>query len=80
MSVGPRSEKFDKVSNDHGRTQKCDFCVSVCETKFTDHHTPVTLQYAKISSISIPSYQVMQAIAMFRLYENKPIQNVFELI
>ena len=42
MSVGPRSEKFNIVSNDHGRTQKCDFCVSVCKTNFTDHHTPDT--------------------------------------
>ena len=40
MSVGPRSEKFNRVSNDHGCTQKCDFCVSVCKTNFTDHHTP----------------------------------------
>ena len=37
MSVGPRSEKFDIVSNYHGRMQKCDFCVSVGKTNFTDH-------------------------------------------
>ena len=24
MSVGPRAEKFNVVSNDNGRTQKCD--------------------------------------------------------
>ena len=36
----PRSEKFNIVSNDHGRTQKRDFCVSVGKTNFTDHHTP----------------------------------------
>ena len=40
MSVGPRLEKFNIVSNDHGRTQMWDFCVSVCKTNFTDHHTP----------------------------------------
>ena len=40
MSVGPRSEKFNIVSNDHGRTQKSDFGASVCKTNFRDHHTP----------------------------------------
>ena len=40
VSFGPRSEKFNIVSNDHGRTQKCDFCVSVGKTNFTDRHTP----------------------------------------
>ena len=27
MSVGLRVQKFNTVSNDHGRTQKCDFSV-----------------------------------------------------
>ena len=40
MSVGPRLEMFNIVSNNHGRTQKCDFCVSVCKANFTDHDTP----------------------------------------
>ena len=40
--------------------------------------TPVTLRYVKISSISIPSNQAMQAIAMVSLYENKPLQNAFK--
>ena len=40
LCVGPCSEKFNIVSNDHGRTQKCDFCISVCKTNFTDHHKP----------------------------------------
>ena len=31
------------VSNDHGRTQKFDFCVSVVKTNFTDDHTPDTI-------------------------------------
>ena len=35
--------KFNTVSNDHGRTQKCDFCVSVCKVYFTDHHVPNTI-------------------------------------
>ena len=35
-SVGPLSEKFDKVSNDHGRTQKCNFCVSIWKINLRD--------------------------------------------
>ena len=34
----PSLEKLYIVSNDHRRTQKYDFCVSVCKTNFTDHH------------------------------------------
>ena len=40
--------------------------------------TPVTLRHVKISSISIPSNQAMQAIAMVSLYENKPLQKAFK--
>ena len=40
MSVGPRSKKLNIVTNDHGRTQKSDFCVSVGKINFTDNHTP----------------------------------------
>ena len=43
MSVGPRSGKFNIVSNNPGRTQKCDFSVSVCKTNFLDYHTPDTI-------------------------------------
>ena len=46
MSVGPRLEKFNIVSilnNDHGRTQKCSFCVLIGKTNFTDHHGPGTI-------------------------------------
>ena len=43
MSLGPRREKFNIVNNDHGRTQKCDFCVPVGKTNFTVHHTPDTI-------------------------------------
>ena len=39
----PRSEKFNIISNDHGRVQKCNFCVLVCKTNFADHHTPDTI-------------------------------------
>ena len=43
-----------------------------------------TVLYKKVSSVSIsshqPSHQVMQAIAMVRLYENKPLQNAFKRI
>ena len=49
MSVGPHSEKFNIVSNDHGRTQKCGFCVSVGKTNFTNHHTPDTINGFKES-------------------------------
>ena len=42
MSVGPHSKNLDLESNDHGRIQKCDLCISVCKTDFTDHHTPDT--------------------------------------
>ena len=102
MSVGLRSEEFNIVSNDHGRTQKCDFCVSIGKTNFKDHHTPYTIEsfkdsvlvckmldsystvpYAKILKIFIPfhqSSQVMQAIAIVKLYENKPLQNPFKHI
>ena len=40
----------------------------------------VTVRYEKISSISIPSYQVMQVIAMVTLYEDKPLQKGFKRI
>ena len=93
MSVGPFSEKFNIVSNDHGHIKKCDFYVALFKTNFTDPHTldaiymvletwfwfakctTVTVPYAKISSISIPSHQhqAIQAIAMVRLYENEPL-------
>ena len=36
--------------------------------------------YAKISSISIPSHQAMQAITMNRLNENKPLKNACKRI
>ena len=44
--------------------------------------TTATVHYVKISSISIPFYQhqAMQAIAMVRLHENKPLQNTFKRI
>ena len=51
MSVGPRLEEFNVVSNDHGCTQKCDFCVSVRKSNFTDHHTPYTINGFKGSNL-----------------------------
>ena len=96
MSVGRCSEKFNIVSNDHGRTRKCDFCVppvlqiithliqyTVLETRFWPvKYTTATVQYTEISSTFIPfrQHQVMQAIAMIRLYGNKPLQNAFKRI
>ena len=43
MYVGLHLEKLNIVSNDHGRTQKSDFSVSVGKNNFTDHHTPDTM-------------------------------------
>ena len=43
MSVAPCSEKFNIVSNNHGSTQRCDFCISVFKTNFTDHQPPDTI-------------------------------------
>ena len=51
VSFGPRSEKFNIVSNDHGRTQKCDFCVLVCKTSFADHNTPDTIHGFRDSAL-----------------------------
>ena len=56
---------------------------TVLETRFWSVKcTTVTVRYAKILSIFIPSHrhQAMQAIAMIRLYVNKPLQNVFKRI
>ena len=85
----PFSEKFNIVSNDHGRKQKCDFCVSDWKTNLTDHHTPDTIDgfrdsvlvckiydcyYLQKESISIPSLKAIEAIAV---HEIKQLQNVF---
>ena len=43
VSVGPPSEKFNIISNDHWRTQKCNFCGSVGKTNFTEHDIPDTI-------------------------------------
>ena len=76
LSVGPRSETFNIVSNNHGRMQKFDFCVSVCKTNFYRpawwsilytvfeiHFQSVKCKavwHTKISSTSIPSHQHKQ--------------------
>ena len=64
-------KKFNIVSNEHRRRQKCDFCVSVCKTNFTDHRTPNTIHIfnEKVSSIYIPFHQAMQAIAMVTVWK-----------
>ena len=49
LSVGPRSEQFNIVSNNHGRMQKCKFWVSIGKTNFTDHRTPYTINDVKDS-------------------------------
>ena len=47
----PSLEKFNIVSNDHGRTQKCNFCVLVGNTNLTDHHTPDTINSFRDSTL-----------------------------
>ena len=82
MSVGHRLEKFNTVSNDHGRPQKCDFCVSVGIINFADRDTPDTINGFRYSfqvckmpncycKISKNFEHFHQAIAVVRLYENK---------
>ena len=72
--VDPRSKIFNIVPNDHGRTQKRDFGVSVGETNFTDRETPDTIKgfrdlvlvckmqdcYCTIRKKFRPSHQVIQ--------------------
>ena len=42
----PPFGKFNIVSNAHGHMQKCDFCIPVCKTNFTDHQTPhIIMEY-----------------------------------
>ena len=53
MSVGSRSESCNVLSNDHGCTQNCDFCVLVGKTNFTDHHPPDA-----INGLEIPFWPV----------------------
>ena len=86
MPVGPHSEKFNIVSNDHGLSQKCDFFVSIGKTNFTDHHTPDTINGFRhsvlVCKMLLYDMQKFRAFpfAMFRLYENKPLQNAFKYI
>ena len=48
VSVGPRAEKFNIVSNDHGRTQNCDFSVFAWKYPFWAN----LVQKLKIVSLS----------------------------
>ena len=92
MFVGPRSKKFNIVSDNHGRTQKCDFCISVCKINFTDHHKLLQYTILEIRFWSLKCTTVtvrrklehffsfpsgMQAIAM--VYEIKALQNALNL-
>ena len=85
MSVDPPSEKFNIVSNQHGLIkpilQNLTHLIqyTVLEIQFWSVNcTTVTVRYAKISSMSITSHQAMQDVAIFRIYENKPLQNAFK--
>ena len=96
MPVSPRSEKFNIVNNDHGRTQKSDFLVSVGKTNFTDHHTPDAIKGFRDSVLvckmhncycticknfeHFHSLSPSQQWPMVRLYENKLLQNDFERV
>ena len=96
MSVDPRLEKFNIESNDHGRTQKSDFCIPVCKANFTDHHTPHTImKYGfrdsvlvckmydctiRKNSISIPSHQAMQATTICKTTEYLCMKGVLDFI
>ena len=90
MSVGPCLEKFNIVSSGHGRSQRCNFCVSFFKTNFTDHHTPDTINGLKdsvlvckmldgyctiLKNFEDPSIPCHQAI-----YGNKPLRNAFKRI
>ena len=55
MSDGLRSEKFNIVSNDHGRTQK--FLRAVCKTNFTDHKTSATMHSFRDSILVVLEIQ-----------------------
>ena len=48
--------------------------IQFCSVKCT------TVRHAKTLSISVPSHQAMQANAMGRLDEKKPLQNAFKRI
>ena len=82
---------FNIVSNDHAKNDFCvsvcktnftdhytpDTVHGLVETRFWSVKcTTVTVQYAKISRTSIPSHQAMPAIAMVRLYKDKPLQKL----
>ena len=48
LSIGPQAENFNIVSNDHGRTHKCDFFVSDRKYRFWAN----LVQNIKIVSLS----------------------------
>ena len=76
MSVGPCSEKFNIVSNDHERTQKCDFCVSVCKTNFTDHQTPDKIQPFTIVTTIVLEIWFWSVKARLLLYDTQQISSI----
>ena len=81
--VGDVSDQKSSVDKSELEKQVVSDCIqyTVLEIQFWSVKcTTVTVRYVKISSISIPSHQAMQAIAMVRLYENKPLQNAFKRI
>ena len=65
MSVGPRPEKFNIVRNDHGRSQNCNFCVSVGKTSFRDHDTPDTIKGFTDSVLVCKMHDCWQKIPAF---------------
>ena len=74
MSVGPRSEKFNIVSNDHGRTRKCNFSVFDWKYHFLGKFDPKTqnCQFKlEFGSKTNSNMQNSTAIFTFSVFERK---------
>ena len=72
LSVGSYLEKFNIVSNDHGRMQKSKFCVSVCKTNFTDY--PIQYTGLEIRFWSVKCTTVTVRYTKFRVFSFLPIK------
>ena len=79
----PPSEKFNNiVAKDHGRTPKCNFCVSVCKINFTITHliqyTVLEIQSwsVKCTTVTFP-FLLIKRCKRFQwldyMNENKPL-------
>ena len=68
MSVGPCSEKVNMVSNDHGRIQKCDFCVLIGKINFADRGTPDTINAFRDSVLACKMHDCYCTIRKILIY------------